>query len=260
MNDLHATIAAGFGRPPSERVSPGGHCGISSPSRGPLGAPTARRPGSGRSPTAIARRAAACLAGAAATAPRPSRRSSGAGPLRQPRLQRLVEPGFRLCARPASMLFRRGVPLSVGAWCPGCCLTRGCRRTGARGAGLTRRGRAPILVEDGAAAWFRVAPAAEPQSLGNIPPEPIEGNDPSRGDHHRGRSADIRASAARAPSRHQLTGPGSLRCPSGPAAGLRPVADGRRHAVVSASSGAAATAPRPGRHPVAPGRPRQHGR
>ena len=69
VNDLHATIAAGFGRPPSERVSPGGHRGISSPSRGPLGAPTARRLGSGRSPTAIARRTADCLAGAAATAP-----------------------------------------------------------------------------------------------------------------------------------------------------------------------------------------------
>ena len=51
---------------------------------------------------------------------------------------------------------------------------------------------------------------------------------------------------ARVPSRHQLAGPGRHRCPSGPAAGVRAVADGQPQADIAAVSGAAATAPRPG--------------
>ncbi len=96
--------------------------------------------------------------------------------------------------------------------------------------------------------------------LGNIPPQLIEGNGPFRGDPNRVRSAVIPMRFARVPSRHQLAGPGRPRCPSGPAAGVRAVADGQPEADIAAVSGAAATAPRPGRRPVGPGRPRRHGR
>ena len=54
---LPAAIPTGFGRPSPLCASPGVHRGFSSPGRGTLGAPTVRRRASGRSPTAVARRA-----------------------------------------------------------------------------------------------------------------------------------------------------------------------------------------------------------
>ena len=118
-------------------------------------------------------------------------------------------------------------------------------RTGARASGLTRRGRAPILAQDGAAAQIGAAPAVEPQSLGIIPPTRFEVNGLSHDDRDRVRSAIIRSCSARAPSWHQLAGPGSHRCPNGPAAGFGAVADGSCHADSRLPRGGRSDRPRP---------------
>ena len=131
-------------------------------------------------------------------------------------------------------------------------------RTGAQGSGLTSRGRAPILVEAGAAAWCRVAPAVEPQSLGNIPPQPIEGNGLAGGDPDGGRSAVTHESVARVPSRHQLAGPGSRRCPNGPAAGSGAVADGSCRAGHRLPRDGRSDRPRPPQRSSGAGPLRQH--
>ena len=245
---MPAAISARVGRRPSLRASPGRHRSISSPGRGAIRAPTARRPASGRSPTADPRRHHGIVGGPQPPPPVPVeirwRRAAppaSSSPARRAAVSAVGSAGQQDPSSRGLVLGQRSVP--------GLLPNTRLHRTGAQGSGLTRRGRAPILVGDGAAAWFRVAPAAEPQSLGNIPPQQIEGTDPSGGDPNRVRSAVTLMRFARVPSRHQLAGPGNPRCPSGPAAGIRPVADGRRQAGMVASLGAAATVPRPGRRP-----------
>ena len=124
VNDLPAKIPTGFARPSFLCPSPGHHRGISSPGRGPIGAPTARRRAPGRSPTAVATRGIDSFAGAAATAPvrcgvrAASDRSATIG------FNGPASRGFGSALGPPAGRFRRGFPLPVCAPHPGCCLTR----------------------------------------------------------------------------------------------------------------------------------------
>ena len=160
-----AAIPIGLGRPSPLCASPGYDRGISSPGRGVIGAPTARRLASGRSPTADPRRHHGMVEGPQPPPPVPVeiRWRRAAPPLSLSTARRAAVPAVCSAGQPApssrgAAIRRRSVPgLLPNTWL---------QADGRPGSGLTRRGRALILGGDGAAAWFGRAPAAEPESVG----------------------------------------------------------------------------------------------
>ncbi len=118
--------------------------------------------------------------------------------------------------------------------------------TGARGSGCQSRGRAPMLLEGWRGRSVPVRrPPVKTKPLGIIPPTRFEVNGLSHDDRDRVRSAIIRSCSARVPSDHQLAGPGSHRCPNGPAAGVGTVADGSCQADCRLPRGGRSDRPRP---------------
>ena len=141
---LPVAVTTGFDRPTPLCASPGYHRGISSPGRGAIGAPPVRRLGSGRSPTAGARRATESSRGpqrppptAAAFERRRTAPPASVSTARRAGVSALPSAGQQGPSSRGSALGRR----SASGLLPNTRL----HRTGAQGSGLTWRGRAPIL-------------------------------------------------------------------------------------------------------------------